>query len=491
MNPFYINEPELFFKDGNSSIDPRIGLLNFGPNGLSDRNRVIKLAIFGDKITRIHTQQFLNTLKYRIPGQQDDKSNIRSIDFPGVRENGPLQFYFDLDIDLLPSIQDSKMQEILSYDHRWQSIDAFITLFDEFLADLRENTDRPLVLIPISHDFLNKCSKKTLKEKRIKCWDRKYRDLANYLSRDISDRPPLFDFHNYLKTIGFKYHIPTQLILPNTLEFNPGQGHDPATLAWNFSVSLYYKFSETPWKLADLNPETIHVGISFYNDITPNENIVMRAALAQVYMRNADAQIVRGLNIPLENEEQSKNTNLTPEQATDILNKSIDVFKRTHHNQLPTRIVVHKTSPYSSDELDGFKISCEGIPIQDYLHVQSYPSIRVITDSDYPISRGSVFPAINQQIKIFDIFTTGYIPALATYPGSQIPRPIRVYCDECASNIDILAKDMMNLTKLDWNSTDLAKRLPTTISVSKKVGKILGEINGREIEPPAAYAYYM
>ncbi|GAH31425.1 unnamed protein product, partial [marine sediment metagenome] len=77
------------------------------------------------------------------------------------------------------------------------------------------------------------------------------------------------------------------------------------------------------------------------------------------------------------------------------------------------------------------------------------------------------------------------------YPGSFVPRPIEVIIEKADSDVRILAKDLMDLTKLDWNSTDFCKRLPATIAVSQKVGNIIGELRGRDIEPPSAYSNYM
>lgn len=41
------------------------------------------------------------------------------------------------------------------------------------------------------------------------------------------------------------------------------------------------------------------------------------------------------------------------------------------------------------------------------------------------------------------------------------------------------------------NSFDFCKRMLVTLSVSKKVGKIMGELKGRDITPPTAYSNYM
>lgn len=105
--------------------------------------------------------------------------------------------------------------------------------------------------------------------------------------------------------------------------------------------------------------------------------------------------------------------------------------------------------------------------------------------------RGSVFQRKSYNKNGFNLFTTGYIPCLDTYPGSFVPRPLEVIIEKADSGVKILAKDIMDLTKLDWNSTDFCKRLPATIAVSPKVGNIMGELSGKDIEPPSAYCNYM
>ena len=50
----------------------------------------------------------------------------------------------------------------------------------------------------------------------------------------------------------------------------------------------------------------------------------------------------------------------------------------------------------------------------------------------------------------------------------------------------------MALTKLDWNTADFCRRVPVTLSVSKKVGNILSEMRENDIyKPPSGYRYYM
>lgn len=68
---------------------------------------------------------------------------------------------------------------------------------------------------------------------------------------------------------------------------------------------------------------------------------------------------------------------------------------------------------------------------------------------------------------------------------------MEVIIEKVDSNVKIMAKDIMDLTKLDWNSADFCKRLPATIAISQKVGNIMGDLRGKDIEPPIAYSNYL
>ncbi len=167
------------------------------------------------------------------------------------------------------------------------------------------------------------------------------------------------------------------------------------------------------------------------------------------------------------------------------------MYRRQHKNSIPNRVVVHKKSEYAEQEIEGFYNAINAIELVDFLHIKEFCNFNALTSTDYPIARGSVFERRSSGKNIFNPYTTGYIPCLDTYPGSMVPKPIEVIVERADSDIRTLARDIMNLTKLDWNSTDFCKRLPVTISVSRKVGKIMGELRGRDIEPPTAYSNYM
>ncbi|MFQ5980907.1 MAG: Piwi domain-containing protein [Candidatus Heimdallarchaeota archaeon] len=490
MKIFYVPEPELFFRNGNKCADPKVGLLNFGPSGLPTDNYEIEIGLVGTKSSNKTTKEFMNRLEYDIPGEKFPNSNVRGISFPGVDVNRPLGFYFTIRDEFCEEISSDVISLMKEDNSRRAKVVRAADAYYQALQDLSGVHPKPrMVIISLPKEIIHECKDPHIQSNNIKLFGRTYEELSQIAKLPEDERPLLFDFHHFLKAKGHELNLHTQIVKPSTLEFKSTQ-EDPATIAWNFCSAAFYKSTGTPWKLADLDPETIHVGISFYRDIGDEGSPVVRASIAQVYMRTGDSQVIRSLEIPITRFEDTR-PNLTEEQSKEVLEKAIMLYERKHDNQRPFRVVVHKKSEYTISEESGFHQAAEGIEIQDYLHIQKETDFRALPSSEYPMMRGSIFDVSTSAKTEFYIYTTGYIPCLATYPGNTVPSPLKVLVNEAASPVDRLAVDIMHLTKLDWNTASFAKKLPVTVSVSEKVGEILGEFKLNRSSPPTAYSYYM
>jgi len=50
------------------------------------------------------------------------------------------------------------------------------------------------------------------------------------------------DLHDWIKTFGLEYDVPTQLIRPGSLRFRKNDdGQEKAEVAWNLAVAMLYK----------------------------------------------------------------------------------------------------------------------------------------------------------------------------------------------------------------------------------------------------------
>lgn len=100
-----------------------------------------------------------------------------------------------------------------------------------------------------------------------------------------------------------------------------------------------------------------------------------------------------------------------------IMVDSIELFYR-QRDRLPCRVVVHKSTRFSDEEIEGCKKACESIDLLDIVHVIEWPSFRAYhAKYDYPVVRGTAVVDTNEAM----LSTSGYVPALATYPEPWVP----------------------------------------------------------------------
>jgi hypothetical protein len=88
------------------------------------------------------------------------------------------------------------------------------------------------------------------------------------------------------------------------------------------------------------------------------------------------------------------------------------------------------------------------------------------------------------------LYTRGSVDFYATYPGLYIPQPLLFRCDAVEATPRQIAREMLALSKLNWNHTQFDGSEPITVVAARKVGDILKYIpEGGPIAP--RYSFYM
>lgn len=484
---FRLEEPELYFGGNEKCLDPQVGLLNFGPHGGTGVDKKQKFSIRAGIIGTTRginaTTAFLNRLKYRIVAEEKSSTEYKGIDFPGLGSNSPLRFQILVDSNCVLKI-DRKFIRDLSELKRRERIIYVTNKYCENLDVLVEAYPQPdIVLLPVDDELLRLCKEPGRKT-----------DKIVYQRRDFGDPDsidaPMFDFHHHIKAQAAhpKRKFVTQILLPKTLIFSE-EKQSAALIGWNFSVGVYYKATGVPWKLAEINENTCYIGISFYREIL-KETMSMRASIAQVYMRTGESQVITGRPFEWDRQSRGKNVQLDASQMEEIIRDSIEIYHK-QRRRLPERLVVHKSTRFTDEEIDGCENASSEMDELDIVHITERTGLRAYHEKyDYPVVRGTVITSKNKPNEAI-LFTSGYVLSLATYPGPTVPRPLHVICQRLDTSIETVCKDILGLTKLDWNSSTFYTKLPVTIGVSYKVGKILAEMVVADIPPPNSYRYYM
>ncbi len=475
------NEPELYFANNGTSIEPRAGLVKYGPIGIKEKDvREIEIGTIATNDDFRFTKDFFQRLSDNIAQGFISKDSLL-IDFPGLGAFSPLKFKFNLKDSNYVSITKFEINKIAEKNERIRRAEMTLELVKskmEMLLAINDPKIEIIVLI-IPQKLIDITKMPQFEKQHILTM---HRNVSNI---DQIKIPDFFNFHHAIKVFSMKKGIPSQVILPYTIRLKDTQ--DFATLAWNLSVALYYKATNTPWKLAEIQSNTCYAGISFYREIKPNYR-GMRTAMAQVFLRSGESQVIRGK--PFEWQDQSKSPDLNQCQAKEIIQDIIDLFKQITKRQ-PQRLVLYKTSPFVDNEITGFNQVCEKLPDGgDYIHVKENTDFRMYPNSQFPTLRGT-FISNNEKMKELMLYTTGFVPALNTYMGSGVPTPIQLTAYRQDTPTEILIDETLALTKLDWNNTNFCNKLPVTIGVSQKVGEILSEINQIDGTPQQNYRFYM
>jgi hypothetical protein len=138
----------------------------------------------------------------------------------------------------------------------------------------------------------------------------------------------------------------------------------------------------------------------------------------------------------------------------------------------PARVIVLKTSRFREEEAEGVLKALEeaGAELSDLVWVQESYAVKILRDGNYPVLRGTFVDLGGRGL----LYTNGSIPYYGTYPGMYDPRPL-LLCPHasCDSTITQIAEEVLSLTKLNWNSTQINQRLPIPIRAARMVGEVL------------------
>ena len=91
------------------------------------------------------------------------------------------------------------------------------------------------------------------------------------------------------------------------------------------------------------------------------------------------------------------------------------------------------------------------------------------------------------------LWTQGYVPRLETSLALEVPNCLSINISKGDANIDTVCRDVLALTKLNYNACIYGDGLPVTLRFADNVGEILTALPIEELEktPPLAFRYYI
>lgn len=114
-------------------------------------------------------------------------------------------------------------------------------------------------------------------------------------------------------------------------------------------------------------------------------------------------------------------------------------------------------------------------------------SCPLFSAKEYPPARGTLLSLTEREGVLY---TKGIVDFYKTYPGMYIPGPLRIEMFDSDSSLEDIAKEILGLTKMNWNNTQLDGRLPITLECANKVGDIMKYVDASE-KPQVSFSFYM
>jgi hypothetical protein len=466
-----LEEPALIFAGNQRCVDPRTGMVAYGPYFKAEgaRPRQLRVGIVGTFEGIEQTLRLLDEIS--MPVEQDKNVDcILHPSFPGLNSAAP----FETDVVTKPDWH----RRIHGHDllRAMESCDdprvKRELLQDCFGRELRELGGLPVppdvalcaISKPLAHLVHSQPNTRATRSTAMEGKSGAGRDSA----REKSFRK----FQSALSVESLS-SIPSQLLWDEVLG-PPLPGSDRATQAWNISLALFYKTGLAPWRLADADNQSCHIGISFFR--SPEDSSPRSwTSFAHVFTESGENFVVTGDAVACHSAaKRAGEPHLDEKQSAAILKSVLTTYK-AKFGASPGKVVIHRTSAYSESERAGFKTALEKIG-KYALVTLTRRGVFVLRPGRKPVLRGTAIP-FGEKLGL--VFTSGYVPFLQCYPGERLPQPLETVENWGSISFSEIATDMLRLTKLNMCSPQFYSEDPVPCSYSRQIREIL-EVSGRK-----------
>ena len=280
------------------------------------------------------------------------------------------------------------------------------------------------------------------------------------------------DFRRHLKAKVMPYGIPVQIIKESTLDVTPqleaGEpGANPLSdRLWNLSVGLAYKTGQKPWKLGEAREGVCYVGIAFKKAEGGARDA---CCAAQMFLDNGDGTVFVGEFGPWYSPD-TKQFELSEDAAYDLLHGTLKTYQEQGGADL-REVFLHCASRVSDEELRGYERAVpDGVKLVVCRIRVEKNGPRLFRPGKYPPIRGTLLKRHN---RFGLLYTSGFNPIAGTYEGFEVPAPLGISIQHGDTDLEQVARDVLSLTKLNYNACSFGSAVPITILYSQQIGEIL------------------
>jgi hypothetical protein len=292
-----------------------------------------------------------------------------------------------------------------------------------------------------------------------------------------------FDLHDYVKAVAAVRGIPTQVVNEDrALEY-----FCRCSVMWRLSIAFYTKAGGVPWKLANTDPETAYIGLSYALRHLESTSPRFVTCCSQVFDSDgAGLEFVAYDTADVHVERD--NPYLSRADMRRVMARSLALYQRRHAGRTPKKVVVHKSTEFKPEEVDG---CFDALRVTDVELIQVQqdagwrgvlidpPKARHLkkgTPAAYPCERGTFLPLDGRTVLLW---TQGNAPKGTLdggnfyKEGKSIPEPLQLKRFAGHSTWEEPCHAVLGLSKMNWNNDSLYDRLPVTMAYAKVLARVI------------------
>lgn len=490
----YLPEPFLEFGHEQQLTYPRDGLFLFGPRDAGTDFARTTFGVIGthDGVCRFHvwSRAMAGFIASPVPGPRSRAVEPQHVAFPGFAEAFRSEWVIQPSA-VIDDLDQTEIERALHLENRHEAIHEAVGLYvSRLIQEINRLETVPsfwFIVVPEMVYQLGRPQSKVPKALRTTGSI----TLSKAEAQRLKSQPTLFgtdeeeakvyeyatDFRRQLKARLLKDRIVTQIIRETTLrpasalpesDASGRRLEDPATVAWKLGTGAYYKGGGKPWQLANVREGVCYVGL-VYKRSDLSTDLRHACCAAQMFLSDGEGVVFRGALGPWFNTD-SRQFHLDAAAAQRLATMVMEEYERVHGGP-PGELFIHASSAFTNEEWQGFQQACSvttnvvGVQITD-----AYDDLKLYRPGKYPVIRGT---ALLLDERSAYLWTTGYVPRLDTYMGPETPNPIFVRVQRGRCDIDTVLRDILGLTKINFNTCLNNDRMPVTIRFANDIGDIL------------------
>ncbi len=291
-----------------------------------------------------------------------------------------------------------------------------------------------------------------------------------------------FDLHDHIKAFTAGLGIPVQLVREDGAISYDCQ----ASVMWRIGLAIYAKAGGVPWKLAEADPETAYIGISY--SVRGAESDLPRFVTCCSQVFDSDgaglefvAYDAREVDLRWDNPFLSQNDMFR------VMTRSMDLYRRRHAGRSPKRVMVHKNTEFKRGERDGCMEAlrvCDAVDLVQVVEYVNWRGVRIDGKGEakgrpaaFPVPRGTILPIGDREALLWNHGDAKGVTARSYFQGSRsTPRPLRLVRYAGHGSWDDTAQAILGLSKMNWNNDALYDQLPVTMSYAKVLSRVVKRI---------------